>query len=147
MNTLPEYSSIISTSKEYKTSEKSRLASRLWKKRNKERNDVYQKKWKRENKEKIWEYYKNNGRTRAKDYLETAKKWRKNNREKARAHGKLNYAVKTGRITKPTKCFYCLREKKLSGHHFDYKKALEVLWLCSSCHKIEHNFDILTRVL
>jgi hypothetical protein len=45
--------------------------------------------------------------------------------------------------SRPNHCENCLiKQSKLSwtlhAHHFDYKKPLEVKWLCSACHKQEH---------
>lgn len=69
-------------------------------------------------------------------YKETAKKstrkWREENRKKFNAHGRLNYAVKTKKIKKEN-CKFC-NNIKTQGHHYDYDKPLEVIWLCASCH-------------
>lgn len=66
------------------------------------------------------------------------KRWRERNKEKAKAHGMLAYAIKLGRIIKPKNCEHCGEEKKLHGHHHDYSKPLDVIWLCVPCHKEEH---------
>lgn len=42
------------------------------------------------------------------------------------------YAVKTGRIKK-NPCSIC-GEQKVEGHHFDYTKPYEVVWLCHRHH-------------
>lgn len=47
---------------------------------------------------------------------------------------KARYAVKDGTLLKPKKCEVCTEIKPLQGHHEDYSKPLEVIWLCSSCH-------------
>lgn len=64
------------------------------------------------------------------------------NKQKARqtAHG----AIRIGLITKPDKCSRCHKpasKYKLNAHHDDYDKPLEVIWLCSSCHSIEHQHN------
>ena len=105
--------------------------------------------WKKEynikNRAKISEYYREwyqkNGRNRAIDYAEAIAEWRKNNPEKVKAHNLLNWAVVSGKVIKPKKCDKCKEERRLSGHHLDYRKPLEVLWLCSSCHKEVHKVD------
>jgi len=58
--------------------------------------------------------------------------------EKWDARSKLRYAVKTGKIKKPTHCEVCDEIKTLQGHHPDYSKPLEVKWLCTRCHADEH---------
>jgi len=46
----------------------------------------------------------------------------------------LNNAVNGGIIVKPSKCEKCGKEKKLTAHHEDYTKPLNVEWLCYECH-------------
>lgn len=59
--------------------------------------------------------------------------------EKNKAGNKLRLAVFKGRIQKPKKCQKCDYEaKRIEGHHMDYSKPLEVLWLCVSCHRKLH---------
>ena len=45
-------------------------------------------------------------------------------------------AVKAGVIDKLDACEHCGSEEKLYGHHDDYLKPLDVVWLCGPCHKI-----------
>jgi hypothetical protein len=54
---------------------------------------------------------------------------------------KLQSAVRCGGIQKPATCQGCEKPKsprELHGHHKDYSKPLEVIWLCASCHAAEH---------
>lgn len=46
----------------------------------------------------------------------------------------LNNAVARGIIIKPEKCSKCGETKKLTAHHADYTKPLEVEWLFYECH-------------
>lgn len=46
----------------------------------------------------------------------------------------MNHELKKGHIKKPDKCEKCNEEKKLEGHHMDYSKPLEVIWVCRPCH-------------
>lgn len=84
------------------------------------------------------DWYKKNGRSRAIDYMEAIMEWQRNNPEKKKAHDKVFQAIKMGKIIKPISCSECLREKRLSAHHNNYSRPLDVLWLCSSCHKKKH---------
>lgn len=62
--------------------------------------------------------------------------WIKRNPEKRAAHIKLGNAVRDGRIKKQP-CVAC-GEKKSDGHHGDYSKPLNVIWLCRRCHARLH---------
>jgi len=46
----------------------------------------------------------------------------------------LNNALASGKIIKPTNCSQCGKIRKLTAHHPDYSKPIEVLWLCYECH-------------
>lgn len=54
--------------------------------------------------------------------------------EKREARYQLNLAVRRGEVVKPTVCECCQQKKKLTAHHNDYSKPLEVEWLCYECH-------------
>lgn len=84
-------------------------------------------------------WYKKNGRNRAIDYLEATNEWRINHPLAISAHRKVYVAILKGEIIKSKKCNICFRKTKLVGHHNDYSKPLEIMWLCSSCHKKIHN--------
>ena len=61
----------------------------------------------------------------------------KNNKTEARM--KLNSALKSRKIIKPEYCQQCNEKKRLTGHHADYSKPLEVEWLCYECHASRHS--------
>jgi hypothetical protein len=50
----------------------------------------------------------------------------------------LNNAIKDRRIIRPETCSRCNKTARIEGHHPDYSKALEVVWLCRPCHVEEH---------
>ena len=61
--------------------------------------------------------------------------------QKNRARHLLQQAVESGKISKPDLCSKCgdapeLRD--LHGHHEDYAKPIEVVWLCRQCHNKLH---------
>lgn len=58
--------------------------------------------------------------------------------ERVRAHSLLQYAVDIGKIRKPNHCEICLRGGRIEGHHEDYDRPLEVVWVCSWCHNVIH---------
>lgn len=53
------------------------------------------------------------------------------------ASAKLCMAVHDGKITRQN-CSIC-GEPNAEGHHTDYSKPLEVVWLCDKHHKEQHN--------
>ena len=45
-------------------------------------------------------------------------------------------AIRTGEITRPAHCEQCLMPHKyIYAHHENYSKPLEIVWLCSPCHR------------
>lgn len=78
-------------------------------------------------------YYENNlekESLRQKKYLE-------NNPEKYQAHLAVQRAIRSGDLI-PQPCEMC-GAKKASAHHDDYRKQLDVRWLCHKCHMSWHS--------
>jgi len=72
--------------------------------------------------------------------------YRKENPDKNRAHALLNYHVKHGNIVKMP-CQICGKEK-VDGHHEDYSKPKEVIWLCRTHHReIHRKFNTIRQQL
>lgn len=75
-------------------------------------------------------------------YAETtyrrANRWRKANAQKMKAWQLFDDAIRYGKIVRPTICSRCGAEGKIEGHHEDYSKPYDVLWLCSKCHHDLH---------
>ena len=71
--------------------------------------------------------------------LRTAR--RKNNSlypERYAAKNAVSNAVRDGRLVKPEACWYCGKGGRIEGHHADYSRPLDVIWLCVECHKEVH---------
>lgn len=67
------------------------------------------------------------------------KKWyRRANRHKMYANLLVFRAIKRGELTRPGNCSECGIKCKALAHHEDYSKPMEVIWLCSKCHKAKH---------
>ena len=66
------------------------------------------------------------------------KAWRKRNPEKRKAWWTFSNAVRAGKIVAPEICSRCGEAGLIDGHHPDYDKPLEVIWLCRSCHVEAH---------
>ena len=84
--------------------------------------------------ERLKDYYHTKGGS--KKVKKAAKKYLKSDagKYKQRARIKLNAAVKDGTVKKPSKCSVCKKAKKIQGHHTDYSKPLDVVWVCAGCH-------------
>jgi len=65
-------------------------------------------------------------------------KWENNNKYKRLAQNKLSNAIRDGKIIKPKQCSKCNKTNNIQGHHFDYSKPLEVIWVCPQCHANIH---------
>ena len=58
---------------------------------------------------------------------------------KRKAHNLVQTALRNKTLIKPNSCESCKEEKpRISGHHCDYSKPLDVMWLCPSCHSEWH---------
>ena len=117
----------------------SKIMTELWRKNN------YPKKLEidRAYRAKDHEQFRDYAREYRKKYPEKVKSiidsYRKDNVIKIKSHDTVNNAVKSGNLIKPKCCSACGDEPKvIHGHHCDYSKPLEVMWLCVKCHKAWH---------
>ena len=46
--------------------------------------------------------------------------------------------IKRGELTRPSHCQGCGDKCKPHGHHEDYSKPLDLVWLCHPCHMFIH---------
>lgn len=50
-------------------------------------------------------------------------------------------ALRDGKLKKPPECEICaVCDDRLHGHHEDYTKPLEVIWVCAACHAFVHSY-------
>jgi hypothetical protein len=127
---------------------KQKIYARRWYLRHKKEQNERCKQWylehkneQREHKRLYWENNKARLNLQKKSYFHVNKhkrylywiEYRKNpiNRVKYQARDKVMRAVKNGKLLK-TPCF--CGEIKVEGHHKDYNKPLEVIWLCRKHH-------------
>jgi hypothetical protein len=54
------------------------------------------------------------------------------------ARRRVRIAIENGSLIRPDKCERCYLPGKIHGHHEDYSKPLEVMWLCEPCHIGRH---------
>lgn len=97
------------------------------------RGDV--KKHRSENIDKIREYDRSRGNRQSPGYL---KQWRARYPKKYKAHSKVNWALKSGKLKRKNNCDECGVSPTVA-HHDDYSKPLSVRWLCQGCHKRWHS--------
>lgn len=57
-------------------------------------------------------------------------------RDKHNVNKKVLAAIKSGKLIRPDGCEDCGKQGRIEGHHEDYAKPLEVIWLCPRCHKL-----------
>lgn len=67
---------------------------------------------------------------------EIRRRYREDNPKKYRAHSQVGVAIKSGRL-KVGVCEVCGSDK-VHGHHYDYDKPLDVMWLCAEHHSTWH---------
>ncbi len=82
---------------------------------------------------------RSNARFRQTEKYKTAiRKHREKYPARRKAQIILHNAVATEKISRPNFCTTCQRSCTPQGHHPDYSKPLEVIWLCHLCHMSLH---------
>lgn len=84
------------------------------------------------------DYDRKRGNRQSKEYLQN---YRLENPEKYKAHCMINNAIRDGKMTRKSNCEGCGDKCDTYGHHCDYSKPLDVVWLCPSCHKTTHALE------
>lgn len=106
-------------------------ASKKWYEENREYHLEVCKEWQRKNRKKVINY-------RREKYERTKllrKEYGKVNPERIEARKKLNSLMRKGEIKKPSQCQVCgNHSEEVEGHHYDYSKPGDVIWVCKSCH-------------
>lgn len=127
-----------------KICEERREKSKKYREENREKINSYQKGWRENHLEEL--------RERAKKYRQLSENKKKRNEKRAYAKENnstdnwqkitarkiLQNAVRLKFLVRPSTCEKCMKECKPHGHHEDYSKPLEVMWLCKVCHNHQH---------
>ena len=104
--------------------------NKKWQSENREKVKASNKKYYSENREKVNEYHRVYQREYQREYQQ-----RPEEKVKIKARRKLNSAIRSGTIIRPTQCSSCNKSDcEIQAHHPDHKKPLEVEFLCKSCH-------------
>ena len=128
--------------KKYNASEVGREVNRrksaLWRRRHpekcKEIQNIYRSSEKGIEKRTEWRTSES-GRSSA---CKLSHKSRMENPERHKAYNILKRAVLSGAIERPTTCCDCGAFGPTDGHHENYAKPLDVIWVCRLCHKKIH---------
>jgi len=96
-------------------------------------------KYREDNTEKVRSYDRIRGKIpkRIAENSERMIKYKETFPQRCLAVKMLGNAVRDGRIVKKD-CAICGTSERIEGHHFDYYKPLEVIWLCSAHHSAVH---------
>lgn len=89
--------------------------------------------------EKVKQYRKDNPEIRKKMF----QNWLSNNQLKSSAHNELHKAQLSGKVKKSDSCEICKKENvMIFGHHEDYSKPLDVIYVCGKCHSLIHKHGL-----
>ena len=94
----------------------------------------------RECKIKYWnKYYKKHKYKHLNACWDRLKKLRKTKKghKQLKAGQDFRNAIQAGKIKKINNCSFC-GKSPAEGHHKDYNKPFDVVWVCSRCHKVLH---------
>jgi len=103
-----------------------------------ERNNKYCRDWRAVNSEAVSAYQRAWRAANPKMSKDLVRAWCDANPEKVRARYLVKDAVRRGDLVRPGMCSKCNKPKPVDGHHPDYERPLDVIWLCRSCHKCRH---------
>ena len=76
--------------------------------------------------------------SKTESYKEAVRRYRTKYPEKKAARIAFSNAIATGKIHRPSVCSICDKQCIPHGHHPDYSKPLEVIWMCQQCHNDYH---------
>lgn len=69
-----------------------------------------------------------------------------NQKQLRRAQSYISYAIRVGKIKRPTICHVCFKKCKPIAHHPDYNKRNLVQWICRSCHFHLHSNILIATI-
>jgi hypothetical protein len=69
-------------------------------------------------------------------------KYRHEYPERTKARNILSNAIRDGKIKRADACWCCGSQNRIHGHHPDYSRPLDVVWLCNTCHVEAHRASV-----
>jgi hypothetical protein len=137
---------ILQRAKQYASTHKEHIAEyqKEYEEKNREELNAYVRKWHKtkqteESKEKQREARRQWMKRNKEKKIRQNRLYRLRHEERYVAHFLLNDALSRGYLIKPKTCSKCGAGGRIHGHHADYLKPLEVVWLCHSCHLKAHD--------
>lgn len=127
-----------------------RIENREYAKDNPEKRNAKHKRWADRHRDHVREYNRNYYEKNPEPYKASAiayrkkvenqniKSYRQRYPEKKKAHTYVELALFFGHMSKPNNCSRCQISCNPQGHHEDYAKPLDVIWLCTKCHGFVH---------
>lgn len=107
-----------------------------WLKKNPEKRRKYYAKFLESHREYVKQYRRKYSKRLIRK--QALKLYRLKNKDKTTSHYLANQALKHGIIKRKNECEKCNKKTRLEMHHQDYKKPLEVIFLCCRCHYHAH---------
>jgi len=135
-----------------------RIKDREYERANVDKMTAKHDRWYNKNKDHVAEYrrkrYEMNPEPQKKSSIEyrkkvnneTVKKYKYKYPHKKKAHLYVELAIFYGHLIRPDCCSKCGIGCKPQGHHHDYDLPLDVTWLCTKCHGLEHRIDYAKRL-
>ena len=99
------------------------------------KNLVRQRRYDPATRDRILEYDRQRGNRQGPDYMRAV---RERDPVAYKARNAVSNAVRDGRLLRPDQCSHCHTKCRPHGHHEDYSKPLDVVWLCAACHRQFH---------
>jgi len=109
-----------------------------YQRQHKEQCQEYGRKWRKQNPDYHSQYGRRYYQVNNEAVKSAVMEWVVDNPEKVVAQNAFKSQIRNGNIVRPETCSTCGETGVISGHHKDYTKPLEVIWLCHSCHKRTH---------
>ena len=94
--------------------------------------------WRQKNREHKREVDRQYRQAHPEIFRDACRRGREASPEKYKARYAVDNEMKAGRLYRPGECLSCGAECVPDGHHEDYSKPLEVVWLCRMCHLRGH---------
>jgi hypothetical protein len=106
--------------------------------RNKEKMVAKVRLWRLKNPDKFKAIYKKRNENSKKYRKAWFEKYKIENLYRIVCQREIQSMVRSGKILRPSACQLCGKECRTVGHHPDYSKPKEVIWVCRSCHGTIH---------